>query len=197
MDNTSNAPGDGTTPEPGSPQGQTPNPQGLTPNGSQKTPIAALPPDIQDYIKTLREEAKALNKEKEAEAQAKRQAEEARLKEQGEYKTLAEKHEARVRELEPLAQSYTQLATLVSGQIEAQIKDWPEEVRAFDPGKDAPIEQRLAWIEKSRALVAKLQGQARPAGNGPNPRPAGGAQHQQANVEELRQRYRSTGKYSF
>lgn len=136
-----------------------------------------------------REKARIKKQQDEA-AEAERQAQ---LKERGEYKVLAEQHAARLKEIEPLAQSYTQLASLVSGQIESQIKDWPEEVRALDPGSDAPIEQRLAWIEKSRPLVAKLQAQTQSkpaAGNAPNPRPVAG-NTQQNNVAELRQRYQA------
>jgi DNA repair exonuclease SbcCD ATPase subunit len=184
---------------PGStPSGQTPTPQGQTPPAvQQKTSIDSLPSDIQDYIKRLRDEAEEANKLRKAEAKAKQQAEEARLKEQGEFKQLAEKHEARVKELEPISTRYTTLAELVSSQIEAQVKDWPAEVKTFDPGKDAPIEDRLAWINKSQPLIEKLQQQARAMtpGNAPGPRPAGGNSEQQA-IEELRQRYRASGKYS-
>src|SRR5258708_13818767 len=144
------------------PTGPTPPPQGLTPNGPpQRTPIDSLPADIQDYIKRLRDEAEEANKAKKAEVHAKQLADELRLKEQGEFKTLAEKHEARVKALEPISERYTQLATLVASQIEAQVKDWPQEVKAFDPGSDAPIEQRLAWLEKSKPLIEKLTVHAR------------------------------------
>lgn len=189
--NTSNV----TDPSQGD-QSSNPQAQGAnsTSQGDQSTPSIE---ELQRKIAELERDNRKYRTERRQQDEAAQSAEQQRLKEQGEYKTLAEKHEARVKELEPLAQSYTQLATLVSGQIEAQIKDWPEEVKAFDPGPDS-VEQRLAWIEKSRPLVAKLtQQQAKPApGNSPNPKPAGGNQ-QQADVDELRQRYRSTGKYSF
>jgi hypothetical protein len=116
-----------------------------------------------------RENSKHRNRAKEQE-----QAAQERLKAQGEFEQLAKQYESRVRELEPVASRYSQLAELLSSQIEAQIKDWPAEVKAFDPGKDAGVETRLAWVAKGEALVKKLQEQARAQspGNGPNPRPA-------------------------
>lgn len=187
----------GQTPESVNP-GQTANPQGQTTNsGSDKTPIGSLPADIQDYIKRLRDEAEEANKLRKAEAKAKQQAEEARMKEQGEFKALAEKHEARVKELEPVASRYDALATLVTEQIDAEIKDWPATVKALDPGSDAGIETRLAWRNKARAIVADLQQQARSTqpGNAPSPRPA--SRNGSKDVDELRTRYRESGKYGF
>lgn len=154
--------------------GQTPTtPQTPTPSGS-KTPIAELPVDIQEYIKSLRSEANKANKALELEATAKAKAEEERLKAQGEFQKLAEKHAARVQELEPLQGRFDTLSTLITGQIETQIKDWPAEVKTFDPGVDASVEQRLAWVEKSKPLIEKLQQQAQSGrpGNAPNPKPS-------------------------
>jgi hypothetical protein len=199
MNNDNNIPTpEGRTPNgDGTSTGQTATPQNLTVSGSDKTPISSLPADVQDYIKRLRDEAEDANKLRKAEAKAKLQAEEARLAEQGEFKKLAEKSQARVQELEPVASQYSQLAELVSGQIESQIKDWPAELKAFDPGKDSPIEQRLAWLEKSKPLLEKLMQQVRSQspGNAPSPRPA--SPNGSKDVDELRTRYRESGKYGF
>lgn len=46
-------------------------------------------------------------------------------------------------------------AEILNRNIDAQIKDWPEEVKAFDPGKDS-LEARQNWVEKSLPLVTKL-----------------------------------------
>lgn len=175
MDSNSTVSVSGQTSDTETPNGQTPNPQGQTAqSGSQKTPIESLPADVQEYIKSLRKEAETANKQIKAQEQARKQADEQRMKEQGQYKELAEKHQTRVHELEPIAQSYSQLSARVRNQIESQIKDWPAELKAFDPGPDAPIESRLAWLEKSKPLLEKLQQQARSQlpGNSPNPRPA-------------------------
>lgn len=195
MSNTSTTDPQGQTPNGEAPNGQTPTPESQTANGQQQTPLENLPADIQDYIKRLRSEAEKANDKEKAEAKARKKAEEARLAEQGEYKKLAEQHQARLTELEPVAERYTALSAQVAAQIEAQIKDWPNEVKTFDPGAGASVEQRLAWLEKSKPLIAKLAGQQRvvSAGNGPNPKPSSGTP--ETRQQEMVQKLRSTGGY--
>jgi hypothetical protein len=202
MDNntSTNVPPDGQTPNGETPNGQTPTPQGQTPTGpQQQTPISSLPQDVQDYIKRLRDEAEEANKQKKAEVRAKQQEAEQRLKEQGEFKQLAEQQGVRIKELEPISERFTALSTLVAEQITAETKDWPAELKTFDPGPDAPVEQRLEWMKKSRPLIEKLQVQARTTspGNSPGPRPVSSQQASRQDVDELRQRYRESGKYAF
>lgn len=173
------------------PNGQTPTSQSQTASGTQKTPLDSLPADVQEYIRSLRVEAEEANKAKRAAAKAKQEAEEARLKEQGEFKTLAEKHEARVKELEPVSERYSALSGQVNSQIDAEIKQWPEEIRALDPGPGAPIEGRLEWIAKARPLVEKISGAAMQRamlpGSRPNPQPMNSAQARQAAIEANKQ----------
>lgn len=140
-----------------------------------RTLLSDLPTDIQEMIRALRKEAKDNREALEARARADAEAEQARLREAGQFKELAAQHEARVKELEPIAQRYTALTQLVQEQLEQEIKDWPAEVKTFDPGKDAPIEERLAWRNKSRPLMERLGQQARGAqpGMARNP-PTGG-----------------------
>jgi hypothetical protein len=178
--------------------------QGLTPlQKPEKTALDALPPDIQDYIKELRKEAESTRKEKEA---AKRDAEAEKLRQQGEFQKLAEKHEKRVKELEPIHDRYNALSSLVSEQLAAQVSQWPDEVKALIPGDDSPIETRIDAINKLRPLVSKLtansfvqplQGQGARAGNGPNPRVANPEQVRQENISATQQRLRARGTYSF
>jgi hypothetical protein len=193
---------DNSTPTPNgqAPNGTDPTSQALASNGQapNETPNNnAANDDLLRQIKELRSENASHRKKAQEQTQVAQAAEEARLKEQGEFKKLAEKHEARVKELEPVASQYSQLAELVSGQIESQIKDWPAELKAFDPGKDSPIEQRLAWLEKSKPLLEKLMQQVRSQspGNAPSPRPA--SPNGSKDVDELRTRYRESGKYGF
>lgn len=187
-------PGTGQTPT-NPPATTTPSGQGQPNNqqpNSQYTAIDSLPVDIQYYIKRLRHENEEANKKAKAEAQAKQQAEEARLKEQGEWKSLAEKHEARVKELESVEERLKAIATQVNHQIDTDIKDWPKSVKAMDPGPDAPIDQRIAWRNSAQAIVADMQNTARAQapGNPPNPRSASPGQQQTADIEELMQRSR-------
>lgn len=166
----------------------------------QATESSPNQPSTDDLLKQIselrRENAQHRKRNQEQEAASKAEIER-KLKEQGEYQKLAEQHEARVRELEPVHERYTTLSSLVNDQIKQEIKDWPATVKALDPGEDAPIEQRLAWRNKARAIVGDLQQQARATmpGNVPNPRPAGG--NKQQNIEELQSRYRQKGTYGF
>src|SRR6266702_3268061 len=211
MTTNPNTPLTGQTPPSGDPPGQTPTTPPPTPGqtpppsqsqttpasgqSQQQTPITSLPPDIQDYIKRLRDEAEEANKAKRAEAKAKAEAEAARLKKQGEFEELAKQHEKRIQELEPIAESYTRLASTINTQIEAEIKDWPPEVKSLVPGSDVPVESRLEHMNRLRPLLEKLQVQARGTqpGNSPNPRPSGQTPD---NVrDEYEKRLRVTGKY--
>ena len=222
MTTNPNTPLAGQTPPSGDPPGQTPtNTQPPTPGqtpppsqsqttpasgqSQQQTPITSLPPDIQDYIKRLRDEAEEANKAKRAEAKAKAEAEAARLKKQGEFEELAKQHEKRIQELEPIAESYTRLASTMNAQIETEIKDWPPEVKSLVPPQETvlsngerrvtPVEERLEHITRLRPLLEKLQVQARGTspGNSPNPRPSGQTSD---NVrDEYEKRLRTTGKY--
>jgi hypothetical protein len=162
-----------------------------------RTSLESMPQDIQDMIHDLRKEAKDLRLARDAELAAKQQAEEARLREQGQFKELADKHEARVKELEPIADRYKRLTELVNEQIKAGIKDWPAEAKTFDPGPSADIVERYAWFEKAQPLAAKLATQAAgyAPGNTPSPKPAGSAAAGQAAVEELKNRLKTTGRY--
>lgn len=78
------------------------------------------------------------------------------LKEQGDWKSIAEQHEARIKALEPVESQATRYRDLLNSQIDAEIKAWPKEVAALDPGTDN-LDARLAFVQKSRALAAALQ----------------------------------------
>ena len=199
VNNPSNSDPNGQEPNGTDPKGQEPNSGGQEPNEPQKQQLSRE--DLESIVADLRKENAEsrirLNKfedDKIKQEKAAAKALEERLKQQGEFQKLAEQHEARVKELEPTVERYTALTSLVSEQIEAQIKDWPAEAKIFDPGKDVPIEQRLEWMNKAKALVDKLQPQQqmRP-GNSPNPKPA--AQTPEAYQQKLENQMRSSGKY--
>jgi predicted nuclease with TOPRIM domain len=121
-------------------------------------------------------------------------AEEARLKEQGEFKQLAEKHQARVNELEPVQERYTDLSALLAEQIKAQSKDWPKEVKDLLPSDDIPVEVRYAQVQKLQSLVNTMQQKANLPGNGPNPKPSNGSAKEAA--QSAFDKLRATGQYS-
>jgi len=183
----------GTDPSQGDPTGSPPAQGATSPTqGAQSDAILEV---LKAKIAELERDNRKYRAERKQQDDAAAAAEAARLKEAGEFKSLAEKHEARVKELEPINDRYSALSGLVASQIEAQIKDWPAEVKAFDPGADAPIEQRLAWLEKSKPLIEKLAQQQRATnpGNGPNPRPTGNTPDTMR--DKFVQDMRRSGKY--
>lgn len=175
------------------PQAQAANSDGQAPNETPNNSISIE--DLQRQLKELRAENASHRRKNKEQEEAAEQARQAQLKEQGKYKELAEKHEARVNELEPLQGRYEQLASQVSEQIKADTKSWPAEVMAFYPGDDAPVEQKNDWYHRSKPLIEKLklQEQSSRPGNAPNPRPS----QQPAEGPRLtyEQRLRASGKY--
>lgn len=194
--NSNNADTNGQTPENSNPPGQTPTtPHGQTPTGA-KTPIETLPPDIQDYIRTLRSESESARKRLDGLERAKQKAEEQQLREQGQYKELAEQHESRVKELEPIQERYNALSLRIRAQVRAETKDWPPELKDLVPGEEVAAEEQLAAIEKLRPVLKKLQEQARGSvpGNRPDPKPS--AMTPEQTRQEQLEKLRATGKYS-
>ena len=53
------------------------------------------------------------------------------------------------------------------------LSDLPDDLRAFDPGDDAPLAARMDWFEKARAIAAKRTTDPTP-GNGRAPKAADG-----------------------
>jgi hypothetical protein len=173
------------------PPGQAPNQTPPQAGGDSQQQQSLSQEDIQRIIADLRKENAAYRKkakEQEEQAQA---AEQARLAEQGQFKELATKHEARVKELEPIQESYTRLAEQINAQIAAEVKDWPSEVKSLVPDTNVPVESRLEQVAKLRPLIAQLTQQARgqAPGNRPNP-PAQGQPSREdmiaANMRELK-----------
>lgn len=76
--------------------------------------------------------------------------------ENGEYKKLWETSEEKLRELTPLKGKAEKYAAMIHEVIDSQIEKWPDEVKALDPGKDVDVELRKIWVEKSKALAARL-----------------------------------------
>jgi hypothetical protein len=106
-------------------------------------------------------------------AQAERQAHEAALVEQQKWQELAEQRAAELAKLTPMAERVTTLESLMSAQISARAAALPPALRELEP-VDAPIETRLAWLEKAHAAAQQFAG-AGVVGAGGNPRPAASA----------------------
>jgi hypothetical protein len=125
-------------------------------------------------------------------------AEDERLRQQGEHQKLAEQYKAELDQAKPqlegLQGKYDKLSDMLNKQLEATIKDWPAEIKALDPGKDADLEKRLEWMDKAKLAVEKLvKTPARP-GNAPNPRPAD--QQNLTPAEQAVRELQATGRYN-
>jgi hypothetical protein len=151
--------------------------------------------ELQRKLAELERDNRKYRQERKQQEEAAALAAQKQLEEQGQYKALAEQHAARVQQLEPVQERYTELSGLIARQIDDEIKEWPKSVKALDPGKDAPIEQRLAWRNNARAIIADMQQQTRGGlpGNGPNPNPIQQTEAQQ--LKETMKRQRATGQY--
>jgi regulator of replication initiation timing len=191
MTNTSNDATEQTQEVSSSPQAQEATSTTQEVNEQRQFPSEAL----RFEFEALRRENRNLRDRFKEQERAAQTAEQQRLAEQGQYKELAEKHEVRVKELEPIAESYTRLALTMNAQIEAEIKDWPPEVKSLVPSADVPVESRLEHMTRLRPLLEKLQVQARGTqpGNSPNPRPSG--QTPDGARDEYEKRMYASGKY--
>lgn len=194
------------------------NPSNVDPTGTP--PVHGTNPQLQgnrdtsndDVARQLAEAQAKLNevladnqkyrKERQEQATAAQAAEQQRLKEQGEFKQLAEQASARVKELEPVQERYTALSTLLSGQIKAQTKDWPKEVKDLLPGDDVAIEVRYEQVQKLQTLATQLASQSQQQqraslpGNKPGPQPqTNNEQTRDQQVNDFRLRRKQSGMY--
>lgn len=154
--------------------------------------------ELQRQIADLRKENASHRKKNKDAEDAAALAEQKRLAEQGEFKQLADKHAARILELEPISQSYSKLAEQINANIEAEIKDWPTEVKALVPGIETAVEQRLEQMNRLRPLLEKLQTTARGSqpGNRPNPAQASPQATKQALLEANRASFQKQRGYN-
>lgn len=119
-------------------------------NGDSKTPEKKFTQaELDDIIgKRLDEERKRIRKEREDEDK----------KKQGKFEELyTSLLEKETKEYKPAVARAENLSKVLNSQIDLQIKDWPSEVTAFDPGKE-DVEARAAWVEKAIPLAQKLAG---------------------------------------
>lgn len=163
---------------------------GETPAEDAPVIMETLPANVQQMIKALRQENAGHRQAKTAAQEAARLAEEARLEQEREFEKLAQTRQERIAELEPAAATAAKLTELIAAQINAEIANWPEEIKGLAP-QEANAETMLAWVQSARPLAAKLQDPTPPApGNGSRPRPAGPA-GEQARQRLIAERERS------
>ena len=148
-----------------------------------------------DQVNNRLKELEAESAKKAAEQQA---ADEKKLAESAEWQKLADKRKAAVDELTPKAEMADKLSALVLAQYEAEIKDWPEQVRRMAPGDEADVLAKLEWMGKAKPLAVELMEEKPPTGgNGRRPAPVSAAGVSKATSEQraawdrqARQRYK-------
>ena len=137
---------------------------------TQPESVDALPAWTQKMIADLR--AEAANNRKRAQDE-RRQAEDKRLADQQQWEQLATQRAAEIAALNEQNTRYQALADRIRGQIDAEAKAWPDEIKAMRPQTD-DVTMLLEFQEKARVLVGKLNAATNPApGNGKTPTPAG------------------------
>ena len=110
------------------------------------TQQAAIDGFVSERLK--RAQAKWEADAKAAQVKADSAAEKARLTEQQEFRTLAEKAEARVAELEPLAEKVKQYTDALTQMLESKRKGLPTHIVELLNKVGDPLEQ-LTWLEEN------------------------------------------------
>lgn len=158
-----------------------------TPDAGQPVEsVDALPEFAKKMIEELRKENASHRKAKQAAQEAAAKEAEQRLEHERNFQQLAEQRKAKIDELSAQTEAQAALAAdltrILGERIDAEIKSWPEEIKAMAPAGDVDPRVLFAWVEQARPLAAKLQQAGQTPGNGGGPKPAGtnGRSDQQA-----------------
>lgn len=89
-------------------------------------------------------------------AEATKKTKEEALKQAGEWQALAEQRSQELGTLQGAAEQRDAYAKALNGMMNDQIADWPDEVKALDPGKDQ-LEARIAWVKSAKPLADRLK----------------------------------------
>jgi hypothetical protein len=119
----------------------------------------------------------------EIEATQQREADEKAAKD-GEFEQLATKRAADLEKAKSEATTLAEERDALLAKVQAYedrdrevlkvgVKDLPDDLKAFDPGEDAPLDARMAWFEKARNIAGKRTTDPT-RGNGRSPEPANG-----------------------
>jgi len=140
----------------------------------------------------LNEQKLSFEKEKE---NARLAAEQKANEEKGEFKLLYETEKTKVAELTSKLESHGVLIQHVSEGIEAEIKEWPTEIKTSDPGNSDPI-ARLNWVNSMRGIAKRLL-ESTKAPEGEHGRQSGGSSDSKQSTIKAhltRQKYAIPGK---
>lgn len=165
--------------------------EGAAGNGSSgtsgKTPLESLPPDVQDYIKELRGEAKTARENRQslqAEIDAMKTANQKTLAEQGNFKALHEQSAAEVARLKLVEERAAALDKVIRSSNEERIKAIPDSKKALvQPLIDVlPPEKLQEYLNVNPSLFTKEPAPDYDAGRGSGG--SGGASTPKLTAEE-------------
>lgn len=109
--------------------------------------------------KSLAERLAELERKQQEADEQKRKDEEAAAAKRGEFEQLANQRAESLKtvtgERDALAERVKSYEARDRQRIDAGVTDLPEDLVAFDPGPDAPLDQRLAWFEKASEIAGK------------------------------------------
>lgn len=151
--------------------------------------------DIDRIVKDRldKERERIAKSQTEAQEKAEREAAEKKALEDGEFRKVIDAKETELSSLRPKAELAVELSTFVNETIDAEIKEWPDEVKTLVPDA-ADVQARAAEVKKLRPLAAKLSTAPPRPGNGRDPKPAG-ALSPAAELEHKKRELRQSGGY--
>lgn len=124
---------------------------GQTPESS-KTDLNALPPDVQEYIKQLRDENKKWRLDKQAEADARKRQETEALEASQEWKQAAEAYKQQLADLAPKAQRVDETDQFLKNMVERRVESLLPHYRKLVPDYDDP-RRTLQWLEDNASAL--------------------------------------------
>jgi len=162
--------------------------QDAAPTTPAEESVASLPEWAQKMVSDLRQE-NANRRKREQEAKVK--ADEDKLAAERKWQELAEQRGQEIAALKTTAERYTVLSGQLRTQVEAEIAQWPDEVKGLKPAGD-DVEAIVEWVEKARPIVSKLKAAPPAPGQGAAPRPSAQGR---PSAGDLIQRKRQSGDY--
>jgi hypothetical protein len=171
------------TPATGGSSGEKPN-QGSNPQEEtiKEGDVKSLPEWARIALATARREAqeRRLELEKRDREEQTKAKDELKAKEQ--WQTIAQQQEQEIAALKPKADAATTLNELLTARINAEIADWPEELKGTAPEGEVTALEMVKWVDKMRPLADRLKVATTPketpkpkGGNPPGPTPGGKA----------------------
>jgi len=109
-------------------------PSGQSGSSNGKTPIESLPPDMQEYIKSLREEAKTYREAKtglQQQLDAIKQAQQDQMTKQGNFEALAQQRAAEVERLKAFEERAATYEKVIRDGNKARIETIPDSKKAL------------------------------------------------------------------